>query len=225
MRPILACAVIATIAFAGTARAADPELKSDDDKTLYALGLVIANQLATFNLTPAELDLVKAGLTDASLKKPAKVDLEAYGPKIQGLAQQRKTVWIAEEKKRGKEFCQKAAEKPGIKKTGTGLMMETITEGTGPSPVPTDKVKVNYKGTTIDGRVFDSSEKHGGPATFSLNQVVKCWSEALEFMKVGGKAKLYCPADIAYGDRGNGPDIPPGATLLFDVELVEIVKQ
>jgi len=224
MRRILACAAIAAIAFAGTARAADPELKTDDDKTLYALGLVIANQLGTFNLTPAELDMVKAGLTDATLKQPAKVDLDTYGPKIQGLAQQRKTLWVADQKKHGKEYLAKIAEKPGIKKTGTGLMMETITEGTGPSPVPTDKIKVNYKGTTIDGHVFDSSEKKGGPATISLTQVIKCWSEAFEFMKVGGKAKLYCPPDIAYGDHGNGPDIPPGATLVFDVELVGIEK-
>lgn len=225
MKRLLVLCVLAALAVGGTTYAAETELKNDTEKTIYALGLVISKQLATFRLSPAELQLVLQGLNDGATGKPPKVDLEAFGPKINPLAQERRAAGAADEKKRGKEFLDKvAADKPGLKKTGSGLMMETIAEGTGESPTPTDTVKVNYKGTTIDGKVFDSSEKHGGPATFALTQVVKCWTEGLEFMKVGGKAKLYCPADIGWGDRGSGADIPPGATTIFEVELLEIVK-
>lgn len=223
MKRFFVFCVLAGITAVGTACAADPELKTDDDKTLYALGLVISNQLGTFKLTPAELAIVEAGLSDGTLKKPPKVVLDTYGPKIKTLAEARQAAIANEEKKKGKAFLETIAAKKDIKKTGTGLLMETITEGTGKNPAATDKVKVNYKGTLIDGTEFDSSAKHGGPATFTLDQVIKCWTEGLEFMKPGGKAKLYCPADIAYGDRGQGA-IPPGATLIFEVELLEIVK-
>jgi FKBP-type peptidyl-prolyl cis-trans isomerase FkpA len=215
--------VLAGLVAAGVACAADPELKTDDDKTFYALGLVISNQLSTFRLTPAELELVKAGLTDGTLKKPAKIELDAFGPKIKPLAESRQAAAAVEEKKKGKEYLDKLAANPKIKKTASGLLYETTAEGTGKSPAPTDKVKVNYKGTLTDGTVFDSTEKHGGtPATFQLDQVIKCWTEGVQLMKTGGKAKLYCPADLAYGDRGQAA-IPPGATLVFEVELLEIV--
>jgi FKBP-type peptidyl-prolyl cis-trans isomerase len=210
---------------AGRAVLADgPELKTDDDKTLYALGLVISNQLAVFKLTPAELELVKAGFSDGTLKAAPKVDIETFGPKIKPLADARVAAGVGDEKKKGKAFLEPIAAKPGIKKTGSGLLMETIKEGTGKSPVPNDTVKVIYKGTLIDGHVFDSTEKHGGtPATFRMDaNLIKCWNEALALMKPGGKVKLYCPAELAYDDRPNG-EIPAGATLIFDLELLEIV--
>lgn len=223
MKRFFVACVLAGLVAAGTAVAADPELKTDEDKTLYALGIVISNQLASFRLSPAELELVKAGLTDGTLKKTAKVEIEAFGPKIKPLAEARQAAGAAEEKKKGKAYLDTIAAKKGVKKTGSGLLTETITEGTGKSPGPTDKVKVNYKGTLIDGTVFDASEKHGGPSTFGLDQVYKCWTEGLQLMKIGGKAKLYCPADLAQGDRAQGL-VPAGATLVFDVELLEIVK-
>ncbi len=223
MKRFLVFCILAGIAAVGTACAADPELKTEDEKTLYALGLVISNQLGSFKLTPAELAIVEAGLSDGTLKKPPKVVLDTYGPKIQGLAQQRQAAAAVDEKKKGKAFLETIAAKPGIKQIGTGVLMETITEGTGTSPAPSDKVKVNYKGMLIDDTVFDESAKRGGPATFALDQVIKCWTEGLGAMKTGGKAKLYCPAEIAYGDRGQS-GIPPGATLVFEVELLEIVK-
>ncbi len=221
MKRFLAGCTLAVFAAAGAAYAADPELKTDEDKTFYALGLVIANQLATFRLSPAELELVKTGLTDGTLKHPAKVELDTFGPKIRPLAEARTAAGATEEKKKGKEYMDKIAAKPNVKKTASGMIMETVTEGTGKSPAPSDKVKVNYKGMLIDGHVFDQSK--GNPATFTLDQVIKCWTEGLGLMKTGGKAKLYCPAEIAYGDRPNG-EIPAGATLVFEVELMEIVK-
>jgi FKBP-type peptidyl-prolyl cis-trans isomerase len=223
MKRFLVSCVLAGVVAAGTACAADPELKTDDDKTFYALGLVLANQLGAFRMTGAELEIVKAGLTDGTLKKKALVELEAFGPKIKPLAEARQASGVVEEKKKGKAFLETIAAKPNIKKTDSGLLIETITEGTGANPTATDKVKVNYKGTLIDGTVFDASEKHGGPATFSLGEVYRCWTEGLPMMKTGGKAKLYCPSDIAAGDRGQGA-VPPGATVVFEVELLEIVK-
>jgi FKBP-type peptidyl-prolyl cis-trans isomerase len=220
----VSCVLTGLVATAGTARAADPELKTDDQKTLYALGLVISNQLSMFNLTSAELDVVKAGLTDGTLKQTPKVDLTAFGPKIKPLADARLASGMAEEKKKGKAYLETIAAKPKVKKTGTGLLIETITEGTGASPAPTDAVKVNYKGTYIDGKLFDSSDKHGGPSTMTLGTgLIKCWNEAMEYMKVGGKAKLYCPPELGYGDRPHG-EIPAGSTLVFELELLEIVK-
>jgi|KBSSwiStaDraftv2_1062776.scaffolds.fasta_scaffold14028_8 FKBP-type peptidyl-prolyl cis-trans isomerase len=219
-----ACLFVLALFACGAPAVAEPELKTEDDKTLYALGLVVARQLSPFHLTPAELAVIQAGLADGSTPgKTPKVNLEEYGPKIQGFGQARVTAGIAEERKKGKEYLDKAAAKPGVKKSDSGLLMETVSEGTGASPAATDAVKVSYKGTLLNGTVFDASEKRGGPQTMRLDQVMKCWQEGLTKMKVGGKAKLYCPADLAYGDRPNG-DIPPGATLLFDVELVEIVK-
>jgi FKBP-type peptidyl-prolyl cis-trans isomerase FkpA len=224
MKRFLVSCLLAGLAAAGSACAADPELKTDDDKTFYALGFDLSSKLGIFKMTPAELEFLKAGLTDATLKKPAKVEMSAFVPKINALAQARLAAGAAEEKKRGKAFLEAIGAKSGIKKTGTGLLMETIVEGKGKALVPNDNVKVSYKGSLIDGKVFDESSKHGGPQPFTVGgSNIKCWNEALEFMKVGGKAKLYCPAELAYGDRPNG-EIPAGATLVFEIEIVDVVK-
>lgn len=224
MKRLLMFCALAGLAAVGTSYAADPELKNDDEKTLYALGFDLSAKLGVFKLTPAEVEIVKAGLTDATLKKTPRADLNTYVPKINSLAKDRMAAGAGEERKKGKAFLEGVAKNPKVKKTGTGLMMETIVEGKGKGPVPNDVVKVNYKGTLIDGKVFDESAKHGGPQSVSMGTgVMQCWNEALEFMKVGGKAKWYCPADLAYGDRPNG-EIPAGATLIFEVELLDIIK-
>ena len=199
------------------------ELKSDEDKTLYALGVALAGQLAPFALSPAEVDLVKAGLTDAALNRPHKAEPREYMTKIQELRTQRTAVVAAAEKKAGDAYLGKAAAEPGAKKLDSGVIITTLTPGTGPSPKATDKVKVHYHGTLTDGTVFDSSVQRGQPATFPLNGVIKCWTEGVQQMKVGGKSRLVCPADVAYGERGAPPRIKPGATLVFEVELLEIV--
>lgn len=223
MRRLHALCLAGALVALGTVKADGPELKTDDEKTIYALGFVEGDRLNIFKMTPAEFEILKAGLTDAILKKPAKIEIETFGPKIKPLADARIASGVGDEKKKGKAYLETIAAKPNIKKTGSGMLMETIAEGTGKTPVPTDTVKVNYKGTLIDGTVFDSSEKHGGPQSFSLKQVYKCWQEGLEFMKAGGKAKLYCPPELANGDQPRGL-IPPGATLTFEVELLEIIK-
>jgi len=115
-----------------------------------------------------------------------------------------------------------AAKEPGAVLTPSGLVFRSLQDGSGANPAATDTVKVNYRGTFPDGREFDSSYKRGEPIEFPLDRVIKCWTEGLQRMKVGGKAKLTCPATIAYGERGAGNAIPPGATLQFEVELLGV---
>ena len=109
-------------------------------------------------------------------------------------------------------------------KTASGIVITTLKDGNGASPKSTDTVKVHYRGTFTDGKEFDSSYKRGQPATFPLNQVIPCWTEGVQTMKIGGKAKLLCPPELAYGKRGAPGVIPPDTTLLFEVELLEILK-
>jgi FKBP-type peptidyl-prolyl cis-trans isomerase len=201
------------------------ELKTEDDKTLYAIGAVIAKQLEVFNLTPSELEIVRRGLSDAAAGKKLQAEPEAYQQKINQLAQARMKVTAEKQKEKSKEYLEKAAKEKGAQKTASGLIYVPIKEGSGALPKETDTVKVHYTGTLTDGKVFDSSVKRGQPAEFPLNQVIKCWTEGVAKMKVGGKAKLVCPSSIAYGDEGRPPTIPGGATLVFEVELLDIVKK
>jgi FKBP-type peptidyl-prolyl cis-trans isomerase FkpA len=212
------------LASAASGRAAGPDLKTDEQKTLYALGLALSQSLSSFKLTDAELEVVKAGLTDGVLNREKKVEMETFGPKIQELARTRAAAAAVGEKKSSQGFLEKAAAEKGAIKTASGMVYSEITPGSGDQPKATDKVKVHYQGTLIDGTVFDSSIQRGQPVTFALNQVIPCWTEGLQRMKVGGKSKLVCPSEIAYGDRGMPPKIKPGATLVFEVQLLEIEK-
>ena len=119
-------------------------------------------------------------------------------------------------------FLDKAAAEPGATKTASGLVYRELRPGSGPSPRVSDVVTVNYRGTLTDGTEFDSSYKGNQPAQFPLNQVIPCWTEGVQRMKVGGKSRLVCPSDIAYGERGRPPTIPGGATLIFEIELLGI---
>ena len=219
--PVILVAVVA----AAPLGAAGSEPKTDDEKTLYALGLALARNVGSFNLSESELALVQAGFSDGVLSRKPQVDIETFGPKIQALAQARASAGAETEKKASAGFLEKAAAEKGAVKLPSGLIYSEIKPGTGDSPKATDTVKVHYQGTLTDGTVFDSSIKRGEPATFPLNGVIKCWTEGLQKMKVGGKSRLVCPSDIAYGDRGSPPTIKPGATLVFEVELLEIVKK
>lgn len=120
------------------------------------------------------------------------------------------------------DLAAQAAKEPGAVVTGSGLVYRSLKDGDGPSPSASDKVRVHYRGTFADGREFDSSYTRNQPAEFPLDRVIKCWTEGVQRMKVGGKAKLTCPAAIAYGERGAGGVIPPNATLQFQVELLGI---
>ena len=214
--------IVALVAlFALPAYAAD-EKKADDQKTFYAIGQVMARQLAVFDMSQDEMDQVLKGVKDG-VESKAPFDVEPYKAKIQQLALSRRNAQGEKLAAKTKEFVEKAAKEKDAVKTPSGLIYKSLKEGTGTSPAATDKVKVNYRGTLIDGKEFDSSYASGHPVEFGLNQVIKCWTEGLQKMKVGGKAQLICPADLAYGERGSG-QIPANATLVFEVELLDIVK-
>jgi FKBP-type peptidyl-prolyl cis-trans isomerase FkpA len=204
-----------------TPAAAAPKPVTDDDKIVYSLGLSIYRQLGQFDLSPAEVELVKQALSDAAANKPA-VPLDEWGPKIQTLADARSSRLASKEKAASAAYLTKAAGEAGAVKTDSGLVYREITAGTGDSPKATDTVKVNYRGTLTNGTEFDSSYKRNMPIEFPLNQVIRCWTEGVQRMKVGGKSQLVCPSDIAYGDQGRPPAIPGGATLVFEVELLGI---
>jgi FKBP-type peptidyl-prolyl cis-trans isomerase FkpA/FKBP-type peptidyl-prolyl cis-trans isomerase FklB len=223
MLKTLSVSVALVLAAVATAGAAGPDLTSEDQKTLYALGLVISQNLSTFNLNQTELDAVLAGVSDGVLKKEFKVDMQTYGPKIPALQTARAGAAAAVEKKMGQTYLDKAAAEKGATKTASGLVITTLKAGAGASPKATDRVKVHYHGTLTDGTVFDSSVQRGEPITLPLNGVIKCWTEGVSLMKVGGKSRLVCPSDIAYGDQGRPPVIKPGATLVFEVELLDII--
>jgi FKBP-type peptidyl-prolyl cis-trans isomerase FkpA len=224
MHVVRLVAIAVLVAAVPAASAAAPEPKTEEQKVIYAIGLALSNGVIPFGLTEAELEFVMAGLADGALNREKKVDLQTYGPKIQELQRARATVVAANEKKTGQAYLDKAAAEKGATKTASGLVITTLKAGTGESPKATDKVKVHYHGTLIDGTVFDSSVQRKEPATFTLNQVIPCWTEGVQRMKVGGKSRLVCPSEIAYGERGAGGRIRPGATLVFEVELLEIVK-
>ena len=196
---------------------------TDEQKLVYTLGLLLQRSLGQFDLSSAELDLVKRALSDGSAGKPA-VDVNEWGPKIQTLARDRAARVALREKASAAAYLAKAATEGGAVKTDSGLIYTELSAGQGASPKATDTVKVNYRGTLINGTEFDSSYKRGEPAQFSLGSVIKCWTEGLQRMKAGGKARLVCPSDLAYGDTGSQA-IPGGAALIFEVELLEVVAR
>ena len=206
---------------APSAPAPAPALTTDEQKSIYAVGLSIYESLEQFALSPAELEIVKRALTDAAAGKPV-VSLDEWEPKIGDLVRARSAVASTKQKDAGKAYADKyAASNPGTRKTESGMLFRETSAGTGASPKATDRVTVHYRGTLIDGSEFDSSYRRNQPATFPLNGVIRCWTEGVQMMKTGGKATLVCPSDTAYGDGGR-PSIPGGATLVFDIELLEI---
>jgi FKBP-type peptidyl-prolyl cis-trans isomerase FkpA/FKBP-type peptidyl-prolyl cis-trans isomerase FklB len=209
---------------AKAAPAGDSSLKTDQDKTLYVLGAVMGQKMTTFRLTEGELEIIRQGMSDSVLGRPLKADVATYGPKIDELAKTRAKAYAADEKKREQPYLDKAAAAKGAVKKPSGLIFTEVKAGSGAKPTATDKVKVHYTGTLSDGSIFDSSIQRKEPMTIALNQVLPCWTEGLQLMKVGGKAKIVCPSSIAYGDVGAPPKVKPGATLTFEVELLEITK-
>jgi len=203
---------------------AAPELTTDEEKAIYAVGLSLYRSLGSLDLSPEEVALVQRAFADAAAGKPA-VDINQWLPKIQPIAQARAARVAERQKASAAAYLTKAAAEPGATKTDSGLIYKDLQPGTGAAPKATDTVKVNYRGTLIDGTEFDSSYKRNEPATFPLNGVIRCWTEGLQKMKVGGKAQLVCPSDIAYGNSGHPPVIPGGATLIFQVELLDIVTK
>jgi len=209
---------------AAQTEAAAPE-EAEQEKTLYALGASIAQRtLPGVKLEEDDLDALQRGFADAALGRALEADPRESAAAIQKLLTERRNAAAAAEKEAGRAFIEEAAKAPGAERTASGLVYQPVAEGQGAQPKETDRVKVHYTGKLRDGTVFDSSVQRGQPAVFALNRVVPCWTEGVQKMKVGGKATLTCPSDLAYGDRGVPGRIPPGAPLVFEVELVEIVQ-
>ncbi|WP_414641228.1 FKBP-type peptidyl-prolyl cis-trans isomerase [Archangium sp.] len=194
------------------------QLKTEDEKTFYALGLSIGRSIKVFDLSPAEIELVKKGMTDSLTNMKPAVELEKYGPKLQEIAK-------ARQGKVGQKFLEEAGKEKGVVKLPSGVLYKELKAGTGPSPKASDTVKVHYRGTLTTGMEFDSSYKRGQPIEFPLTGVIPCWTEGVQKLKVGGKAQLVCPSKTAYGESGSPPAIPPDATLVFEVELLGIGGQ
>ncbi len=200
--------------------------QTEEEKTLYTLGVVMAQNLKPFNLTATEVTTVAKGLADGVSGKAPVPDMQVYGPKFNELGRARVAVTAGVEKQKGDAFAASAAAEAGAEKLPSGVVFRSLSPGKGNSPAPTDTVKVHYKGTLIDGKEFDSSYSHQPPAPveFKLNGVIPCWTEGVQKMKVGEKARLVCPSAVAYGDQGRPPQIPGGATLVFEVELLSFKK-
>jgi FKBP-type peptidyl-prolyl cis-trans isomerase FkpA len=198
-------------------------LKTEDEKTIYAVGLLLGQNAAIFGFTKAELEPFKKGIVDGATGAKPQISLDEYRDKVDAFHKKRSAAKAEAEKAKMKPFLAKAAAEKGAVKTDSGMIYKDLKEGTGSSPKATDTVKVNYVGTLTNGTEFDSSIKRGQPVEFRLNQVIPCWTEGVQKMKVGGKAKLVCPSEIAYKDQGRPPTIPGGATLVFEVDLLEIV--
>jgi FKBP-type peptidyl-prolyl cis-trans isomerase FklB len=203
-------------------------LVTTKDKQSYAVGL---NAGMRMKQMPIDLDprLVAQGLKDAmSGAKPAMTDDEAKAvlTDLQGELQKKQEAMMAQmgsaNKKEGEAFLAANKSKDGVVTLPSGLQYKVLTKGSGPKPTAGDTVVCNYRGTLINGKEFDSSYKRGQPASFPVAGVIKGWTEALQLMPVGSKWELFVPADLAYGERGAGPDIGPGSTLIFEVELISI---
>jgi FKBP-type peptidyl-prolyl cis-trans isomerase len=205
---------------------------TDDERIVYAIGVVLGENVTDFGLTEAETAVLVAGIRDAARASPYQVEMNVYRPQIQTFVDTRtrasreaamaeQTEALAREKASGAELALQLAAEPRAERSVSGLVFVPITDGSGESPGARDTVTVHYHGTFRDGSVFDSSVERGEPSTFPLTGVIPCWTEGVQKIKVGGKAKLLCPSEIAYGDEGR-PGIPGGAALLFEVELIAI---
>ncbi|GAC1337214.1 MAG: hypothetical protein NVSMB23_03390 [Myxococcales bacterium] len=200
-----------------------PEASQAD--LLYALGAILGQKISGYAFTAAERSRVEKGFEDAAARRKLRLadpDLEEWGARVDAMLAKRANPQVAATKDRGRAFAAAAARDPGAVRLASGAVLRTLTPGAGKSPLATSRVKVNYAGKLIDGTPFDSSADHGGPSQFPLNGVIPCWTEGVQKMKQGEKARLVCPSSAAYGDQGRPPKIPGGSTLVFEIELLGV---
>jgi FKBP-type peptidyl-prolyl cis-trans isomerase FklB len=217
----------AATALALDLRAADPKpLSSQKEKASYGVGMNVGKSFKS-DLIELDTDAFFRGFKDALAgANPAvtEAELEDAMTSLRADVSKKSEERVTGNKKAGQEFLAKNKGEKNVKTTESGLQYTVIKEGNGPSPKATDTVKVHYRGTLLDGTEFDSSYKRKEPATFPVNQVIKGWTEALQKMKVGSKWKVFIPSDLAYGDQGQPPVIPPASVLVFEIELLSIEK-
>jgi FKBP-type peptidyl-prolyl cis-trans isomerase len=203
-------------------------LTTEDQKVSYMIGLDMGAYLKNMGFTIDRAAFIQ-GITDTLLGRKHLMDpaelaklKEEFGKKMQEKQMAKAKVAGEKNVKEGAEFLAKNKTEKGVVTTASGLQYIIIKEGAGPKPKPADMVSVNYRGTLVDGKEFDSSYKRGQPATFPVTGVIPGWTEALQLMNVGTKAKLFIPSNLAYGERAPSPDIGPNSTLIFEIELLEI---
>jgi FKBP-type peptidyl-prolyl cis-trans isomerase FkpA len=215
---VLQLCVVVLVAVLATAPAhAKKALETDDDKVVYFIGVLTAQQLEMLNLSKEEVALVIQAIEDTTAGNAIEIDREEISPKLRAFQEDRAQQALEVEKKGAAKFIEQQSKLKGAKVSESGLIYIEEKAGKGKQANLSDKVSVMYEGKLRDGTIFDK-----GTAEFPLEGVIQCWGECVSKMKVGGKAKLICPAEIAYGDRGVPPVIPPGAALAFDVELLEV---
>ena len=229
MKKRLAMAMCAAVALSGAAFAADaPELKGDKEKLSYSIGMELGVNLKRQSVE-VDPDLLAKGVKDSYgggktllTEDEARLAITTFQKAL--MAKKAETMRILAEKNKadGEKFLAENARKEGVKTLPSGLQYKEIAPGTGKSPKTTDTVTTHYKGTLIDGTEFDSSYKRGEPATFPVSGVIPGWTEALQLMKEGAKWQLFVPSNLAYGEKGAGREIGPGATLIFEVELISV---
>ena len=192
------------------------------DKVSYALGIGIGRQLADMGANDIVTEDFAAAMKDVLTGAQLQIDETEAQAMVQEYLQRKGEERLKNVKAEGEAFLADNANKEGIVTLPSGLQYQVLQEGNGKSPKATDQVKCHYEGTLINGKVFDSSYRRGEPATFPLNGVIAGWTEGLQLMKEGAKYRFFIPFNLAYGTRGAGQDIPPYATLIFDVELIEV---
>lgn len=219
---VLATGVVMAGCNSGSVNQTSAPLKTEADTVSFYLGYLQGSGMQQMNVDNLNMGALVAGMNSALKKKEVKPEPQVMEMFLNSYFQ-KMTIKRAEENlEKGQKFLAENAKKSGVDTLSDGIQYKIIKKGEGPKPLATDVVKVNYKGTLIDGTEFDSSYKRGEPAEFPLNRVIPGWTKALQEMPVGSKWEIYIPADQAYGQRGGGP-IGPNETLIFEVELLEIV--
>lgn len=199
-------------------------LESQDDQLVYALGRVVAGNMEKYRLGEPDVELLNRGLVDGLSDREPAVDLDAYREAIEALPQKRLEAALEAERQASEVFLVEAALEDGAFTSPSGMVMKPLRAGSGGTPGPTDRVKVHYRGTLRDGTVFDATPP-GEPSTYRLAGLIPCMQEALQRMREGAQVRVACPAHLAFGDDGVPPRILGGATVVFELELVEIVDQ
>lgn len=225
MKRILSATLILLLALPAYAAKKKPVNRplTEEQKVFYAIGLVLARQLEVFDLTPAEARLVRRGLSDATRGRKPKVDFAKYSKKSQELAIARRDAHGKKLAEQVPAFMAHEEAREGAVKTESGLIFQSLREGEGAAPLLTDKIKVHYRSTLIDGKEMANTYKTGIADELVLNEFMKCLVEGVQLMKPGGKARMICPPAIALGKEGSD-NVPPEATLVFDIELLEVKK-
>lgn len=219
---VLAVGAMAMSCNTGSMNQTTANLKTADDTASFYIGYMYGSGMSRMGMTKPDMAALIAGMNSALQKKEMATDPQAMEMYLNNYFQELAMKKAQENAEKGKKFLEENAKKAGVDTLANGIQYKVEKKGEGSKPAATDKVKVNYKGTLIDGTEFDSSYKRNEPAEFFLNQVIPGWTTALQAMPVGSKWTIYIPADQAYGQRGGGP-IGPNETLIFEVELLDIV--